>query len=378
MSIELDWSKLINDNDGLNEKVRSFLHNQFQNLTLPPYIKELSVTSFDFGTQAPEITIKNITDPFPQFYNDDEFDSDESFMDGVNNNNGNRNKEPTHLPVPTAPSHSRQASFGIDGEEEISQTDNIEEGYGPTSLHYFHSKFSPSFFSNVRSSFYPPFPHTSSLNGTNATGTPMLRSQVGSPGPGSPPCLSEDNLGKLNRINNENDRHTKREDHAIVEDNDDLVEALFEDPEDDVAEDSKIAKDDDVQLFLEVCYNGNMRLGITATLLINYPSPNFVSLPVKLTVTGLEVRSLAVVAYISKRIHVSLLCDIDEDGDSVTLTGNGRIDVIRDIKIESEIGAHGNGQVLRNVGKVERFVLERLRFLIRDELAWPGWITFEL
>jgi mitochondrial distribution and morphology protein 12 len=357
MSIETDWSKLINDEDGLSEKVRAFLDNQFQNLTLPPYIKALAVTSFDFGSQAPEITIKNITDPFPQFYNDDEFDSDSESAAGGDTSN-NQTTQSVPLTVPAVPSHSRQASFGIDGEDEFIKTDDSEDGYGPSSLHYFQSTLSSSLLSNVRSPLYTPFQHTSSLTGTNTATTPMLRSRVGSPGPETPPRLSEDNLGRLNRLNEEN--------NGVVA------------GEDDSNDDSKPSKDNDVQLFLEICYSGNMRLGITATLLINYPSPSFVSLPVKLTVTGLEIRSLAVVAYILNRIHVSLLCDIDEDGDSVTLTGNGRIDVIRDIKIESEIGAHGNGQVLRNVGKVERFVLERLRSLIRDELAWPGWITVEL
>lgn len=360
MSIEINWDTLLQDEDGLAEKVRAFLDNQFQSLTLPPYIKALSVTSFDFGTQAPEITIKNITSPFLQFYSD-EFDSDsdsppaESIEEELQID-VDRGRPSIPLSVPAVPSHSRQASFGVDGEEDYKGDVNDENGIGPSSsLHYFHSTLSSSLLSNVRSPLYTPFQHAaSSLTGTSST-TPVLRSPMGSPAPRSPPRLSEDNLGRLNRLNELRKASADEESKAT-------------------------SKENDVQLFLEVCYSGNMRLGVTATLLLNYPSPSFVSLPLKLTITGLEIRSLAVVAYIANRIHASLICDIDEDGDSVTLAagGNSRIDVIRDIKIESEIGAHDNGQVLRNVGKVERFVLERVRSLIRDELAWPGWITFEI
>lgn len=45
-----------------------------------------------------------------------------------------------------------------------------------------------------------------------------------------------------------------------------------------------------------------------------------------------------------------------------------RIDIIRKIKIESEIGEVENN-VLRNVGKVEKFLMEQLRGILRDEIA---------
>jgi distribution and morphology protein 12 len=52
------------------------------------------------------------------------------------------------------------------------------------------------------------------------------------------------------------------------------------------------------------------------------------------------------------------------------------MDIIKDLSIESEIGAQD--AVLRNVDKIEKFLLDRLRSIVRDEVAWPGWITFEI
>lgn len=138
-------------------------------------------------------------------------------------------------------------------------------------------------------------------------------------------------------------------------------------------------RDNDIQLYLQISYKGDIKVGIETTLLLNYPSPNFVSLPLKLTITGLEISSIAALAYIDRRIHFSFICDVDDNGNAVTLSGHDRVEIIKDIKIETEIGdQEGNGPVLRNVGKIERFLLDRLRHLARDELAWPGWITVEI
>lgn len=138
-------------------------------------------------------------------------------------------------------------------------------------------------------------------------------------------------------------------------------------------------RDNDIQLYLQITYKGDIKVGIETTLLLNYPSPNFVSLPLKLTITGVDISSIAALAYIDQRIHFSFICDVDANGDAVTLSGHDRVEIIKDIKIESEIGdKEGNGPVLRNVGKIEKFLLDRLRHLARDELAWPGWITVEL
>lgn len=141
----------------------------------------------------------------------------------------------------------------------------------------------------------------------------------------------------------------------------------------------------DIQFIVEVDYKGDITIEISVDLLLNYPSPGFITLPVKLRVVDLGIHSLAVIAHVSKVVYLSFLCDInDEQFDDIinnpTLSkhNRNRIDIIRSMRIESEIGDNkGEGSVLRNVGKVEKFLTDMIRTLLRDELAWPGWISFD-
>lgn len=141
------------------------------------------------------------------------------------------------------------------------------------------------------------------------------------------------------------------------------------------SEANPLASPFDVQSFIEFKYSGDMQLSVMATLLVNYPAPSFISLPFSIKVTNVEIDSLIVAAVIENRVHVSILCDLDDEEAIQSEPAS----VIKSMKIDSEIGDNSNdGAVLRNVSKVEKFVLEQLRNVIRDELVWPGWITLEL
>ncbi len=51
--------------------------------------------------------------------------------------------------------------------------------------------------------------------------------------------------------------------------------------------------------------------------------------------------------------------------------------LLREIRVESEIGRQEGGkQVLKNVGKVEKFVLEQVRRIFEEEFVWPSFWTF--
>src|ERR1700722_18886161 len=82
MSIDLNWETLTTGSDGiaLAEKIRDFVHEKFQTVTLPRFIKGVKVHAFEFGSIAPEIEIKDICDPLPDFYeenDEDQGDEDE-------------------------------------------------------------------------------------------------------------------------------------------------------------------------------------------------------------------------------------------------------------------------------------------------------------
>src|SRR5450432_1326110 len=86
MSIDLNWETLTTGPDGaaLADSIRDFIHDRFQTVTLPRFIKKVSVHAFEFGSIAPEIEIKDICDPLPDFYekNDEDDGDDEEENEG--------------------------------------------------------------------------------------------------------------------------------------------------------------------------------------------------------------------------------------------------------------------------------------------------------
>lgn len=76
MSVDIKWETITSGPDGeaLAEKIRDFINDKFQQITLPRFINSVQVHSFDFGSVCPEIEIKDICDPLPDFYEDDESD----------------------------------------------------------------------------------------------------------------------------------------------------------------------------------------------------------------------------------------------------------------------------------------------------------------
>ncbi len=87
MSIDLNWETLTTGPDGLElaHRIRDFIHAKFQSVPLPRFIKSVTVHDFEFGSIPPELELKDITDPLPDFYeetpdadgdSDDEGDGD--------------------------------------------------------------------------------------------------------------------------------------------------------------------------------------------------------------------------------------------------------------------------------------------------------------
>jgi distribution and morphology protein 12 len=153
---------------------------------------------------------------------------------------------------------------------------------------------------------------------------------------------------------------------------------------------------EDFQILCHARYAGDVRLSLTAEILLDYPMPSFVGLPLKLNVTGITFDGVAVVAYIRKRIHFCFLSPEDADallgseghyqnGQQTSEDGRPRSGgdqkrqggLLQEIRVESEIGRKEDGkQVLKNVGKVERFVLAQVRRIFEEELVYPSFWTF--
>ena len=53
---------------------------------------------------------------------------------------------------------------------------------------------------------------------------------------------------------------------------------------------------------MEINYKGDMHINLLVNLLVNYPSPNFISLPIKLHITDIVIHSIATIAYLKKSV----------------------------------------------------------------------------
>lgn len=129
------------------------------------------------------------------------------------------------------------------------------------------------------------------------------------------------------------------------------------------------------------------RLTISTSLLINYPSPAFMSLPLQLSVTGFIMRAGLIVALEGEQ-HRAHLCLVEEEPESPSdpqiAPGEGAarkhtagMNILPQLTFESEVGEHEK-HVLKNVGKVEKFIAEVIRKGLEDELVYPNYYTVDL
>ncbi|KAI1405458.1 hypothetical protein F4819DRAFT_425425 [Hypoxylon fuscum] len=160
---------------------------------------------------------------------------------------------------------------------------------------------------------------------------------------------------------------------------------------------------DDLQAVFRIKYAGDVKLMLTAEILLDYPMPSFVGIPVKLNITGLTFDGVGVVAYIRKRVHFCFLSpedalaavgrDDEDEGEGEGGGNQGPIgggggggarphkgrlgSLLQEVRVESEIGQReGTKQSLKNVGKVEKFVLEQVRRIFEEEFVYPSFWTF--
>lgn len=93
-----------------------------------------------------------------------------------------------------------------------------------------------------------------------------------------------------------------------------------------------------------------------------------------------------------QRAHVCLVEEEDDEEDAqqestaapVGVTGTGGkninspgMNILPQVTFESEVGEHEK-HVLKNVGKVEKFITEVIRKGLQDELVYPNYYTIDL
>lgn len=420
MSVDIDWDTVTQGPDGeaLAEKIRDFIHEKFQQVPLPRFIKSVQVHSFSFGSASPEVEIKDISDPLPDFYEDDE---DTDSEDG----NADVGAEPTATPTfmdrtarlrdaETGPSargeqhHGRFISEASFAGVQRSGTPGIPGG--TSNFNYFHMPI------GSLSGAHTPLAAVASGTPFSPVGWHMDRPHS--------PLLSP---GIMNQGDHAVHHSSRLADHNDPSTRPSTATTLLTSPEGpsadasstdrlfphDYAQAQKVTDDpshdfdaplktpkmhasqpSDMQIVAHVNYSGDVRMMLTAEILLDYPMPSFVGIPLKLSITGMTFDGVAILAYIRKRMHFCFLDPEDADtlvGDHVTQAGtshatptptkakNANVDsgLLKEIHIESEIGRQESGkQVLKNVGKVEKFVLEQIRRIFEEEFVFPSFWTF--
>ena len=410
MSIDLNWDTLTTGSDGaaLAENIRDFVHDKFQTMTLPRFIKSVKVHAFDFGTISPEIEIKDICDPLPDFYEetDDNYgeEGEEDESEGWRSRGGSENslrerrrververmnghEKVTHPPpyIDTRPRDIGSPFLGV-------STPGIPGG--TSNLNYFHSQLATG-LSGTQTPLaavagahlpngWPDYSNLPSLSqgGHRHTASGGSLSPPNTADPAAQQALRERASVSTLAPSTSTTRPQTREGL--------LSEPVGEEEPTSPPEPPKRFREprvEDLQTVFRVRYSGDVKLSLTAEILLDYPMPSFVGIPVKLNITGLSFDGVAVLAYIQKRAHFCFLSPEDANaaiGPEEDDTGKGGRHshmkmggLLHEIKVESEIGQREDGkQVLKNVGKVERFVLEQVRRIFEDEFVYPSFWTF--
>lgn len=409
MSIDIDWQTLTTGPDGLAlaESIRDFIHEKFQQVELPRFIRSVQVHTFEFGEECPVVELKDICDPLAEFYETDENEEDDEEED---RHSGSR-PEREHLmhqlkdyrPIDNdAFSHNPPSSssiprpFFIDTRHaalrsNLGFTDHVTPFLsrsntpgipgGTSNLSYFHLPLGAG-LSGSQTPLAAVAGGTPYSSGWDHYGFPTA-SQHRDEHPTHHGSSYSDPSSRPSTAESFREREKKTGDQDLPEESESTSTArkAMPDPM-------------DTQLVLHISYQGTIHLSITAEILLDYPMPSFVGIPLKLNIIGLSFDGVALIAYLRKRAHFCFL----NPGDAQTLVGvnsfshqagtesaagrggssGGKLGgLLREIRVESEIGRKEEGkQVLKNVGKVEKFVLEQVRRIFEDEFVWPSSWTF--
>ncbi|BCS26285.1 ERMES complex subunit MDM12 [Aspergillus puulaauensis] len=430
MSIEVDWRTATSGPDGeaLAERIRSFIHDKFQEVPLPRFIRSVQVHSFDFGTVAPDLEIKDFCEPFVDFYEDDEDGASSDMSEELHDNPWDRpqsefNESSYRDDIPITGRHSLRNPFDADHHASSPLRSPIDH----LNPHFLPRAGTPGIPGGTSTLGY----HLMSLGGLSGTQTPLAAVAGGSPftnnwadpagqgvraghrpsplhrvdgdvdssNPTSRPSTASTHPPGSNKNSGSASSHPDEQQHHLADDPTSFSAPPLPHPPPRMRE----RRPEDFQILCHAKYAGDIRLSLTAEILLDYPMPSFVGLPLKLNVTGITFDGVAVIAHIRKRVNFCFLSPEDAEalvgpdptpdahrnqletsGASNNNNNSGNAGshqkghgLLQEIHVESEIGRKEDGkQVLKNVGKVERFILAQVRRIFEEELVFPSFYTF--
>ena len=466
MSIDLEWSKL---DSSLTDTLVGLINRQLESTTRPSFIGPIQVTSFDLGAAAPDVELVDLRDIYRDFLEDDEDEDDHlnADVDGL----------PAYASAsagPRAGAHAMEDDDD-DGFEWVSRRDVRGKGVvGEDAPAYHllppHVRYGAAAGAGMGGAGVGGMGMGMGLGGMGLGGmglggmgmgmgmdmlhsTPFLRTprDIWSPAfanladlrpaypAAAPPSLYLSALSAASAsAASPAALAASRTPHRLGP-GDAPSEAFApssssspppsrpRSPSADLTPPAPApAPHPNLQLHLHITWQANLRLTLTTSLLINYPSPMFMSLPIKLSVTGLLFTGEVVVGYegARRRVHLCIVDELDPYGPlggaerprrggattpspaSTAASGtpvetplalaldddapppSATVDprragkplpigqrLLPSIDIESEIG-QADKHVLKNVGRVERFIQDVIRKTVEEELVFPNFQTF--
>jgi distribution and morphology protein 12 len=417
MSIDINWDTLTGGADGSAraESIRSFIHDRFQQVTLPRFIRSVHVHSFDFGSVSPEIEIKDICDPLPDFYEEDEDYPDEDKHGGQASGGEGGTGDPP--PSRTAKERRRDTERGaLHIDEQPSDQSRLAPPFGHPRAPGLRTMLAPAEqlgastpgipggTSNIN---YFHLPLSAGLSGATTPLAAVAGAQLqgwldySNARPTTPTNMRLRHAASMNSLTltpqsnpDPSTRTSPQHQHNVERRNSQSSDPSSQDDTTPPASPPRMREKspEDLQVVAHVLYSGDVKMSLTAEILLDYPMPSFVGIPLKLNITGLTFDGVAILAHIKKRAHFCFLSP--EDADAL-VGGETSLDALQSdapiqgshsaqrprvggllehIKVESEIG--DGKQVLKNVGKVESFVLEQVRRIFEDEFVYPSFWTF--
>jgi len=394
MSLDIDWTLL--SPSTLSSHLVDALNTALSTAPRPSVIGPISVTSFDFGTVAPDIEIKDIRDVWRAFDEGDE-EGDEEAQDEPKqrvkrHDSGQSGYEGSYdaLNGSRYGGHGRNAhggsgnmlgmGMGADQGDSAEYLDEILDDH--TSIYSGMASPRQSIAAVGIGIGLGGMHRQHQLHNRDS----FSASGILSPGLGlggayrTPSMFSQPINHTHQRANTHSTRQHRPSPSAAMP-----VNSHHSPPPSPPARPAGVplsspSQIPSLQLHLRIDYQSNMTLTLLTSLSINYPSVGFMSLPLKLSVTGLTIAADCVLAYSGDKHRVHL-CLLDEDDGSGSATAGMGMPVgqklLPHLNIDSEIG-HADAHVLKNVGKVERFIADVVRKTLVDELVFPNFMTIAL
>ena len=345
MSIDLEWSQL---DASLAAYLVEALNRQLGNAERPSFIGPVEVTSLEFGSISPDVELVDLRDIYRDFLEEEEEDLDRG-------------------PIKVTEGASDEEPFEWVSRRVVGREEGLAYQHLPPHIRYGRSGLTDLFET-----------------------LPPLR-QPRSPSPATPFRHEKSSSGSY--YLSEHPSPPKEQPQSQPQPQPQPQSSQSQNPH------------PNLQLHLHINWHSNLRITLTTSLLINYPSPMFMSLPIKLSVTGLVFDGELAVAYEGerRRVHICILDDLDPYGpagdrpkrDAANHTPPEVLDdelsssgipprpskplpigqrLLPSIFIESELG-QADKHVLKNVTRIERFIQDVIRKTVEEELVFPNFHT---